>query len=399
MDDFTKPYVGGLSSMKLCVDMSASSDGRPLAISADFLRSNTSAISQPIVPSDPVSQVNASGPTSPLGTLKASTQLTARDIMTVLADTSIVIEYPCSFGDPRLPTCHASLDLSSMYNVWKWQPVWDPRGGALINQNFTNVTAPASVSPPVGLTPFVPANVATPPGNVSILPGWQYSGCFSDSLFPRALSTWYSSVYTLYDAATNEGCMQQCSYQNLHLAGTEDSGNCFCGEALVGSVQLAESECNVPCASRFAGTGEMCGGKMALSVYRNPSSNGPVMNPGPPGWKALGCYAYGSGAEFPMQAPADKYPSMTVAVCTGACDDGDFSFAALQGRNVCWCGDRNLGMLTGDGCNVECWGNSTELCGGLENMNVYQKVDIGSQSVRRQIDNHRHLSKHLRRGT
>ena len=52
------------------------------------------------------------------------------------------------------------------------------------------------------------------------------------------------------------------------LAGTEYAGQCFCGNALVGSQPSSESGCNMACTGK---AGEICGGGGRLSVYKKSS--------------------------------------------------------------------------------------------------------------------------------
>lgn len=94
--------------------------------------------------------------------------------------------------------------------------------------------------------------------------GWAYIGCYSDSLSTRALSgVTHAAVGS---SVTSSNCAAYCASQNpgWALAGTEYSGQCFCGNALVGSTKIADSHCNMPCAGDKTQT---CGGSLALSVY------------------------------------------------------------------------------------------------------------------------------------
>jgi hypothetical protein len=63
---------------------------------------------------------------------------------------------------------------------------------------------------------------------------------------------------------SNGACASFCDSKGLLLAGTEYSGQCFCGNALVGSQMVEEGMCDMPCTGA---AGEVCGGKGTLSVW------------------------------------------------------------------------------------------------------------------------------------
>ena len=90
--------------------------------------------------------------------------------------------------------------------------------------------------------------------------GFQYAGCFRDSE-ERVLR---DIVRPDIGPVSNEKCVEHCKGAGFLLAGTEWSGECYCGNELVGSEQIDENECSHPCSDNDA---EMCGGDWALSVY------------------------------------------------------------------------------------------------------------------------------------
>lgn len=67
---------------------------------------------------------------------------------------------------------------------------------------------------------------------------------------------------------TPKACTDHCAERGYLIAGTEYSGECFCGNAFVnhgGKVkQVEESQCNMPCKGD---QGIICGGPARLSVY------------------------------------------------------------------------------------------------------------------------------------
>ena len=51
----------------------------------------------------------------------------------------------------------------------------------------------------------------------------------------------------------------------------------------------------------------------------------------------------------------------------------DYKYAALQNSNECWCGNSGYDKYgPGDGCNLPCQGNKTQICGGANRNSVYE---------------------------
>ena len=92
---------------------------------------------------------------------------------------------------------------------------------------------------------------------------WQLIGCYSDQLTPvRSLGgnpEWWG------EQITSSNCADHCSKIGMSMAGTENGGQCFCGNSLVGSKKLASSVCSAKCNGDSSQT---CGGPAALSVYK-----------------------------------------------------------------------------------------------------------------------------------
>ncbi|RDA92813.1 hypothetical protein CP533_0820 [Ophiocordyceps camponoti-saundersi (nom. inval.)] len=88
--------------------------------------------------------------------------------------------------------------------------------------------------------------------------GYKYAGCFQDGQ-QRALSDVIRA--DMGGVVSNAKCIDYCRASGHALAGTEYGGECYCGDALVGSKRLDEARCNMAC------EGGICGGSWALSVY------------------------------------------------------------------------------------------------------------------------------------
>lgn len=96
---------------------------------------------------------------------------------------------------------------------------------------------------------------------VELPAGWTSSGCFSDNVNPRSLGTrgeWWG------EPITSSGCAAHCEKIGKSIAGTENGGQCFCGDELKNSEPLGDG-CNQPC---DGDQNEICGGSKALSIFR-----------------------------------------------------------------------------------------------------------------------------------
>ncbi|MCJ1402937.1 hypothetical protein MMC11_006158 [Xylographa trunciseda] len=107
-----------------------------------------------------------------------------------------------------------------------------------------------------------PSNSTT--SSVTLPSGWTSAGCYLDNMNPRSLSgitfAWWG------EQMTSSGCALYCSDKGFSYAGTENAGQCFCGNQLVDSQLEPDTACNLPCEGSAT---EMCGGPARLSVFTN----------------------------------------------------------------------------------------------------------------------------------
>lgn len=121
------------------------------------------------------------------------------------------------------------------------------------------VTPSTSSSPPPAKTPSTSLLSAA---GVKLPSGWTYSGCFSDNINPRSLGTqgeWWG------EAITSTNCVEHCKSIGKSIAGTENAGQCFCGNELKQSKAVPSSECDQRC---LGDDGQICGGSGTLSIFR-----------------------------------------------------------------------------------------------------------------------------------
>jgi hypothetical protein len=95
--------------------------------------------------------------------------------------------------------------------------------------------------------------------------GYTYAGCYEDNI-GRVLT---GDILPNLGPMTNDKCVANCVGKGFSIAATEYGGQCYCGNSLVGSSKLAESECSVACEGNSK---EVCGGSWALSVYSKTGS-------------------------------------------------------------------------------------------------------------------------------
>ncbi|KAL8778640.1 MAG: hypothetical protein Q9213_007330 [Squamulea squamosa] len=137
-------------------------------------------------------------------------------------------------------------------------------------------TQPASVAPVTQTTSAKaepsPTNTETipppsggsselsPPSVNSTSGVWKAAGCFLDALNPRSLGKqpewWGQSI-------SSSNCVEHCDSIHAKYAGTENGGQCFCGNEIVNSASHPGK-----CTSKCVGdSSEICGGPGHLSIY------------------------------------------------------------------------------------------------------------------------------------
>ncbi|KAK3322026.1 hypothetical protein B0H66DRAFT_494743 [Apodospora peruviana] len=144
----------------------------------------------------------------------------------------------------------------------------------------TFTTVPATASPVETLHPAVA--------------GWQYGGCYKDDA-SRALKN-DSITAAVVGGMTTTQCISFCRGGGYSLAGTEAGYMCFCGDVLIDSWPLEDSDCDTPCVGDSAC---FCGGTLTLSVW---SPDGKVPR------------AYGPEHEFTMPVPTLGQTAMEVDI-------------------------------------------------------------------------------------
>ncbi|KFX87861.1 hypothetical protein O988_09253, partial [Pseudogymnoascus sp. VKM F-3808] len=215
--------------------------------------------------------------------------------------------------------------------------------------------------------------------NAASLPeNWTYKGCYVDNVAARALS---GAAYNSGTALTESACAAYCGTKGFKYAGVEYSAECYCGNTLTAAI-ADEADCTMTCSGN---EDELCGGPNRLNVFAStatpattsaaPTSSAVAV----PGWTAGGCYTDNVNTRSLTQGMAVAgNAAMTVELCLSACAAAGYKIAGLEYASQCYCGNEfaNGGAPAPDGdaqCNMPCDGNTAELCGGPDRLNVYLK--------------------------
>ncbi|KAL7928405.1 glycoside hydrolase family 55 protein [Trichoderma chlorosporum] len=113
---------------------------------------------------------------------------------------------------------------------------------------------------------------ATASSSPPAVTGWNFRGCYTDSVNARALIA--ESVPNGPSSMTIEACQSVCKSLGYVLAGLEFADECYCGNSLANGATIApdgNAQCNMACAGNAA---ETCGGSNRLDIYSFGQANG-----------------------------------------------------------------------------------------------------------------------------
>lgn len=128
----------------------------------------------------------------------------------------------------------------------------------------------------------------------------------------------------------------------------------------------------MPCAGNSS---QICGDSNRLSIFSIGNVTFQVKPVSPP---VAGTYNYSgcwvdTGARV-LQGPSQTTNDMTVEKCAAFCGAAGTNAFGVEYTSQCYCGDSfvpSSSLATATDCNMVCGGNSTELCGGPNRLNVY----------------------------
>ncbi|KAK2773429.1 copper radical oxidase [Colletotrichum kahawae] len=220
------------------------------------------------------------------------------------------------------------------------------------------------------------SNGGTSPVVNSGPPGWTSLGCYTDS-GTRTLS--YRAGVSGGDSSMSVlQCTTACTIAGFVYAGVEYGTECWCDNAIRGGASSApEDDCNMLCGGNNS---ELCGGPNRINLYKGavaPKTPSVL----PTGWKSQGCLKDNTGGRSLGVYVSVDGGSTNVANYIAACAAAGYALAGVEYAQECWCDNsiRFSGVSTTDGCNMPCKGNTAEMCGGPDRLNLYSLalMDLG----------------------
>ncbi|KAJ7482399.1 WSC domain-containing protein [Mycena galericulata] len=190
-------------------------------------------------------------------------------------------------------------------------------------------------------------------------------GCYTDTSTSRTLAgaSFTSSNMTV------DSCIAFCTAGGANFAGVEYSSECYCDYALQVSGTLSSAgNCDMPCSGNAT---EVCGGANFVDLYWNGVL--PVVPQQVGSWEYNGCFSDSvSTRALPHE---ETIPGgVTVESCTSACKANGFGVAGLEYGLECWCSNSlpTSSSSSDNDCHTACAANTTEFCGGLSKLSVYE---------------------------
>ncbi|KAF2186183.1 heme peroxidase [Zopfia rhizophila CBS 207.26] len=215
--------------------------------------------------------------------------------------------------------------------------------------------------------------------------GYNYLGCYSEGTAGRALA----DSTTASDSMTVKSCAAFCN--GAPYFGVEYGRECYCGAILgVGSVIKPASQCSIACAGNST---EYCGAANFLNLYQMVSGSSSSSTPTPTltsstlasptpmptlpapflaGYAYQGCFTDTVGLRT-LGAKAYGTESNSYVSCATFCDG--YAFFGVEYGRECFCGNNisNNPLLASESdCNFQCTGNSSQVCGAGNRLNVFQ---------------------------
>lgn len=255
---------------------------------------------------------------------------------------------------PALPGCN---------KIWPSgpKPTCNPPVAGLSIAGLTGVDGPKQV----------PAaeqrNFKLPTGD-----GWQYAGCFADDDQNPAFS---GRTYFTDSAMTQDRCTSACAAAGMPFAAMEIRGGYRCVCAPETGLKMTAalynvSQCSQPCPGNSS---QICGDSYRMAVYHTTNT---AIDTALSAYDK-GCYS-SPGTNVGLLGASDynfNSNTMTNDVCAKACIGRNATWSGTYYGSTCYCG-KNFDLGTGtfvprDQCTRKCSGNSSEVCGDLYKLSVF----------------------------
>ncbi|KAL7423501.1 hypothetical protein Q5752_001081 [Cryptotrichosporon argae] len=228
------------------------------------------------------------------------------------------------------------------------------------------------------------------------------------------------SALSNYGTLTNELCQNSCHQLGYAYSGTQNGKNCYCGNTLDNTnfpLRVLDTDCSTACSGDST---ETCGYSNKMSLYdvakaiaartatttttssastatsanstatasaTNSTSSAKtsaaattttVTTTTPEG--LIGCY---SGGHFMTSASyTTRQTFVDTGYCRRTCHNQGYTYAGLTGGYTCGCANAipaTDSVAASAACNVACYGNSTEYCGGTSSYtSIYDTTGAGA---------------------
>lgn len=172
-------------------------------------------------------------------------------------------------------------------------------------------------------------------------------------------------------------CVDTCYYAGFQIGAVMNGNECWCDNAMSSrAVQLAQDDCSVHCEGV---PDEYCGGVYHLQMYYTSPGGATHINPTAPAsvgtapevYNLQGCYLDNRSARN-LRGASSELPNNTPAVCAHQCYTAGFKYAGVEYGDECYCGnDLFQPKVVDSDCYEACAGDSTQLCGSPNRINIY----------------------------
>jgi len=270
----------------------------------------------------------------------------------------------------EMPDTYGTDDLVPIPSLPGCNPLWGATGPKPTCGPMTNPDPSPYFTEMDPMVTNNPMNFVLP-----TKPGWNWIACLNDkSAFSN--TTGYSDA-----AMTRSSCQQSCSKAGLQYSAigqvAGSSFQCVCASSLdLSRAAIAPGMCSLGCPGNKT---ESCGGPARLDVFYAPAGTGLLPETPVNGNSSyIGCYnMQQTGPGYLSSAATYSFTSnsMTTEVCLAACNSRGSNWAMTSSSGNCQCGsDFTYGpstFLPDSFCTAKCYGNSSEICGGLYQGSLY----------------------------
>jgi hypothetical protein len=256
---------------------------------------------------------------------------------------------------PKLPGCNP---------IWASgpKPSCNPPVAGLNVGAYTGIDGPRTVSAADRRDFKLPANGT----------GWQYAGCFADDDWNP---TFTPRTAFIDGAMTTERCTSACAAAGMPFAAIELRGGFRCTCAPAGALNMGASlfnvsQCSQPCPGNAK---QICGDTYRMATYYTSDT---TLTEAADAYDK-GCYSSPGPTTGLLGASDYNFNSntMTNDVCAKACLARNSTWFGTYYGNTCYCGktyDLGTGsFIPRDQCTRKCFGNSSEVCGDLYKLSVF----------------------------